>query len=229
MLKGESQQARRWQLRSRFTLRPVPWWLGLNPVNRRTWYTDTILPKPRPPNGQRTQLDGPHTVQRVQQRASTSLVALSALASSTWGANVATLQVVEHARILYGCSGWFTAREHRPSRQVYKSKSRSAYLLTQIQRRATQIIAEAFRTTATNAVEVEAHVLPLGQQMEGAAYNPLYVYYLAQSPIPSKLARQRLARARYITTHECYTSTTPSTRLNWSAATLTSSRRGGNL
>ena len=94
-------------------------------------------------------------IQHVQQKASTSLVALSALASSAWGANVATLRLVYRAmimpRILYGCSAWFTAREHRPLRQAYKSKSRTAHLLTPIQRRAAQIITGAFRTTAANA------------------------------------------------------------------------------
>jgi hypothetical protein len=127
--------------------------------------------------------------------------------SSTWGANLKTLRQVYQAMILpqmlYGCSAWYKTRLLHPSGELYKSQSRMARLLAPIQKRAAQIIARAFRTTAASAVEIEAYLLPIGQQIQKTSLQttlrilstPLYTTISAQSNTKSKTNRSLLTGA----------------------------------
>jgi hypothetical protein len=103
-------------------------------------------------------------IKQVQRKATPLLTPLTTLAGSTWGAGLTQLRRIYQAAvipaILYGCSAWYTLGTDNGHRQT------RLQILNQIHRRAVRAITGAFRATATAAMNIETHLLPMQQLLE---------------------------------------------------------------
>ncbi|KAJ5636973.1 hypothetical protein N7490_006852 [Penicillium lividum] len=100
--------------------------------------------------------------EKLTGKANGSLEALRALTGSTWGATLTAMRTVYQAvvipQMLYGVAVWF------PSSATKRNQIISSF--TKIQRRASIMIAGAFKSMSAAALNVELYLLPIQLQME---------------------------------------------------------------
>jgi ribonuclease HI/exonuclease III len=105
-------------------------------------------------------------VETIKQKATRTVHTLNSLGSSTWGIRLQDMRKLYEAIVLpqmmYGCSIWSNANLHEGSR-TYTHKTIDA--LRSIQARAARSICGAYKATAMAALDVEAFLLPVEQQI----------------------------------------------------------------
>ncbi|KUL82030.1 hypothetical protein ZTR_11395 [Talaromyces verruculosus] len=101
-------------------------------------------------------------------KAGTGLEALRGLAGSTWGVALGSMRRVYQAviipQMLYGAAAWF-----QPGIMTQKQITNTIKDFASIQKRAACLISGAFRTTASEALNVRLHLLPIRQQLDQLA------------------------------------------------------------
>jgi ribonuclease HI len=105
-----------------------------------------------------TKLRWKEHVEEIRQRATKTVNALSCLGGSTWG--VGLLDMRRIYEMMYACSIWYNASTRGGT---YTQKTLE--ILQSIQARAARAICGAYRATSSAALDIEAHLLPIEQQI----------------------------------------------------------------
>ncbi|KAL6152343.1 hypothetical protein ACJQWK_05935 [Exserohilum turcicum] len=103
-------------------------------------------------------------VEEIRRKATKTVNALSCLGGSTWGITLADMRRLYEAtalpQMMYACSIWSNASVKG---KTYTKKTLS--ILQSIQARAARAICGAYKATSKAALDVEAHLLPIEQQI----------------------------------------------------------------
>ncbi|THC88708.1 hypothetical protein EYZ11_011844 [Aspergillus tanneri] len=101
-------------------------------------------------------------------KAGKSLVTLRGLRGSTWGASLGAIRQIYQAvgipQIPYAMTTWF-----QPGIVMAKERGTAIRQFASTEKRVAVMISGAFRTTATEALNTELYLLPMGLQMEKLA------------------------------------------------------------
>ncbi|RKL20549.1 hypothetical protein BFJ72_g15022 [Fusarium proliferatum] len=105
-------------------------------------------------------------IDEVQRKVTKTVNALSMLGGSTWGATMRELRKIYKGvavpQMMYACSAWSNAN-WRTRDKPYTEKTLSK--LQSLQARAARVISGAYKATSMPALDVEAYLLPIEQQI----------------------------------------------------------------
>lgn len=103
-------------------------------------------------------------IEEIRQKATKTVNALSCLGGSTWGVGLLDMRRIYEGtalpQMMYACSVWYNASTRG---KTYTQKTLDT--LQSIQARAARAICGAYRATSSAALDVEAHLLPIEQQI----------------------------------------------------------------
>jgi ribonuclease HI len=103
-------------------------------------------------------------IEEVRQKATKTVNALSCLGGSTWGIGLLDMRRIYEGtalpQMMYACSVWYNASTRG---KTYTQKTLD--ILQSIQARAARVICGAYRATSSAALNIEAYLLPIEQQI----------------------------------------------------------------
>lgn len=104
-------------------------------------------------------------IEEIRRKVSKSVNALASLGSSTWGVRMYDMRKIYRGvvvpQMMYACSVWSNSKGNAAP---YTGKT--LHILGSLQARGARAITGAFRATSSVALDVEAHLLPVVQQIE---------------------------------------------------------------
>jgi ribonuclease HI len=134
-----------------------------------------------------TKLKWREQVETIRQKATRTVHMLSSLGSSTWGVRLQDMRRLYEAialpQMMYACSIWSNA-DLNDKKRGYTHKTLDA--LRSIQARAARSICGAYRATSRVALDVEAFLLPIEQQIW--KHNADVITRLSSSRVIAKTA-----------------------------------------
>ncbi len=129
-------------------------------------------------------------VKGTRSKVTKSIGALARIAGSTWGGNYKSMRQLYQAMVIpqltYCCSVW-----HQPERTTGHNKTHLTSL-QRIQTQAARQITGAFKATSTPALDIEAHLLPIKQQLDKITSEA--VLRIATSPVYGEIIKPRFEK-----------------------------------
>jgi ribonuclease HI len=111
-----------------------------------------------------TKLRWKEHIEEIRQKATKTVTALSCVGGSNWGVSLLDMRRIYEGtalpQMMYACSIW-----HNASTRGKTYTQKTLDILKSIQARAARIICGAYRATSSAALDIEAHLLPIEQQI----------------------------------------------------------------
>jgi ribonuclease HI len=128
-------------------------------------------------------LDWKSHIEKTGRKASESVSALASLGSPTWGVRMSDMRKIYNGvvvpQMMYACSAWSNSRGNGTPYTV-----KTLNTLRSLHARGARAICGVFRATSRAALDVEAHLLPVVQQIETHNTHALGRRIMSSSTIP---------------------------------------------